>query len=65
MANKQRPLVDDHSWSLAEQFLGCEHGFKMLRKDIQVDLVWELADVIQKAVEGYLEFQFPQRKEEQ
>lgn len=61
---KQRPSVDEHSWDLAEWFLECDEGFNSLREDIRTDLKWELADVIQKAVESYLEFEFPQRKAE-
>lgn len=62
--NKQRPDVDEHSWDLAVWFLTCEDGFQPLREDIQIDLQWELAEVIQKAVEGWFSFQFPRRKQE-
>jgi hypothetical protein len=64
LSRKQRPLVDEHSWDLAEWFLECEADFNELREDIRVDLKWELADVVQKAVEDYLTLQFPQRKVE-
>ncbi len=61
---KTRPYVDEHTWDFAEWFLDCQVGFNDLREDIRTDLKWELADVVQKAVEGYLEFQFPQRVKE-
>lgn len=59
---KNRPNVDEHSWDLAEWFLECEDGFNLLREDIRTDLKWELADTIQKAVEGWLGSEFPQRR---
>jgi hypothetical protein len=59
---KKRPDVDEHSWDVAEWFLECEDGFNDLREDIRCDLKWELAGTVQKAIEDWLSFQFPQRK---
>lgn len=45
LTKHQRPLVDEKSFELAEHFLG---------EDTE-DQKWELADVIQQAVEGWFQ----------
>jgi len=64
MPKQQRSDVDEHSWELSEWFLECQNGFNDLREDIRCDLKWELADVIQKAIENYLSNQFPQSRKQ-
>lgn len=50
MAVKQRPMVDERSFELAEHFLSELEG-----DEASEDQKWELADCIQSAVEGWFE----------
>lgn len=54
---KQRPSVDPRSYNFAEEMLNTSDVFQRLREDLQEDCIWELADLVQKAWEGYCEGQ--------
>lgn len=55
---KQRPSVDPRAYDAAQTLLEISGDkFNALRDDIQVDLIWEFADIIQKAWEVFCEEQ--------
>ena len=54
MVIKQRPLVDEKSFALAEHLLSDLEG-----DEASEDQTWDLAKVIQDAVEGWFEGREP------
>lgn len=53
MSTKQRPNVDDQVFMFAEGWLNNDRRWVALSQGERDDLVWDLADTVQKAVEAF------------